>query len=160
MVTGVAQASTDTAVITVTGTVKNNTCSIDNSAPSFVLPDVSVRDFNGKANTEISEVSIPVTFSNCGSDSTGISVVVSGINDSDLSSGHGFKNSGTADGVAVVLYDTDGYKFKTDGTSRGVAIKPNAGLASTTYKARYISTKENIKSGSVSTVITATFTYN
>jgi len=159
MTSGMVQAA-DTATITITGRVLANTCTLDNKTLSVELPTISTVDFGGAAGKEAGEVVVPVSFSNCGEDVKSISVKISGTPDPDDSGSRVFKNSGTSDGVGVVLYDTDGIRFKPDGTSNAVAIKPNGGTASKEYKAKYRSTKSEVKGGTVSTVITATFTYS
>lgn len=155
-----AMAASDTATITITGTVKDNTCTLDKSDIPVTLPDVSIRDFAGEVDKEIESVSIPVSFSNCGSGSTNISVVVSGSDDSDSSSGKVFKNTGTATGIGVVLYDANDTKFNTNGTTIGQLIDVKDGSATATYVAKYISTKNIITAGTVSAVLTAKFIYN
>ncbi|MBS1204907.1 MAG: Fimbrial protein [Proteobacteria bacterium] len=156
---GMASAISDTTTITITGTVIDNTCTLNTNNAIFTLPDVSIREFDGKANVERGSVAVPITFTNCGADLKAITVKISGTPD-DAIPGTIFKNTGSAVGVGVRLYDTDDWPFKPDGSSNAVSIKPNNGAASTTYTAKYVSTSANIKAGSVSTVITAVFTYN
>ncbi|WP_277973523.1 fimbrial protein [Pantoea agglomerans] len=155
-----AMAAGDSVTINITGRVKDVTCTLNDIAAP-ILPEISAADFGGTAGIEVGSVSIPVTFSNCGGDTSKIAVKVSGTNDDDDKTGLVFKSTGDATGVGVVLYDTDGLKFKTDGTSNGVKIPVDktGHTASTTYTAKYISTKDEVKSGAVSTVVTFEFTY-
>ena len=159
MASGMVKAA-DTATITITGRVLANTCSLDNKTFSVELPTISTVDFGGVAGKEASEVVVPVSFSNCGEDVKSIAVNISGTPDPDDIPGRVFKSSGTADGVGVVLYDSNGVKFNPNGSSNAVEIKPNGSTASKEYKAKYRSTKSEVKGGTVSTVITATFTYS
>ncbi|MBS1204908.1 MAG: Fimbrial protein [Proteobacteria bacterium] len=156
-----SMAAADSLAITVNGTVKENTCTLDSKSPVVTLADVSSREFNGTVNVEVGSVNVPIKFSNCGADFSKMTVKMSGTSD-DAIPDTVFKNTGTAEGVGVRFYDLDGRPFKPDGSlaaSLANKFKEADGTISVNYTAKYVSTSTNIKSGSVSTVINAVFTY-
>lgn len=154
------KAASDSAIVTISGTVKNDTCTLQDDKPSATLPPVSVRDFKARMGVEVSSVIIPVTFKDCGPGATGLNVKVQGTSDSG-SDGYAFANTATgttaADGVGVYFYNPDESKFKPDGSVTAV-WKWSKGMT-INYSARYVSTKATVTAGLVNTVVTIIFTY-
>jgi type 1 fimbria pilin len=158
----IASAAGDTATITINGTVKANTCTLDNQTSAFNLPAVYTQDFGEKKGTVVSSVAVPISFSNCGTNLEYISVKISG--NPDTADATAFKNTSSnnpASGVGIYLYDMDNTIFKPDGT-KGAKIPAGNGMSNITasYTAKYISTDNVVTSGDFSTTITAVFTYN
>lgn len=150
----------DSTTVTITGTVRANTCTVGDTAKGELAP-ISVRDFNQLAGTVVGSATIPVVFSDCGGGTTGVRVTVSG---TAVGSDGAFKNAnegqdGGAKNVGVYFYDTDGTTLIKAGTD--VAAKDQAFTADTTlnYKASYVSTASDVGAGSVLTTITMNFTY-
>jgi len=153
-----AVAATDTAVITIQGTVKDNTCTLEQPAGAFNLPDVSLKDLK-PAWTSAGLINIPLKFKNCGSDTGEVSVSVSG----QTTGSDAFKNElegqeGGATGVGILFMDTDGSVIKSSSTSaQKQQLKP--GDNTLEYSASYRSIINNVTPGAVRTAITMKFTY-
>lgn len=155
-----ALAAGDNTTVTITGTVRANTCTVGDTAKGE-LATVSVRDFKQTAGTVVGSVDVPVVFSDCGGGTTGVKVTVSG---TAAGNDGAFKNAnegqeGGAENVGVYFYDTDGTTLIKAGTD--VAAKEQAFTTDTTlnYKASYVSITDGVEAGSVLTMITMNFTY-
>lgn len=156
-------AAFDSATVNIKGYVKDKTCTLTGAGnvTEFTLPPVSVRDF--KDNGDIGNVDIPIEFKDCGIDTQGVTVKVSG----ELGGSAGaFKNTldgddsqGGATGVGINFYDTDGTTLIQAGSD--VEAKDQAFTKETTlhYRASYTKVADEVKAGKVNTVITLTFTY-
>ncbi|PAO19171.1 fimbrial protein [Enterobacter roggenkampii] len=150
----------DRTTVTITGTVRANTCTVGDTASGELAP-VSVRDFKGVAGTPVGSANIPVVFTGCGNATKGVTVKVSG---TAVGSDGAFKNDdegkeGGAKNVGVYFYDTDGTLIKA-GTD--VDAKAQSFTTDTTlnYKASYVSTASDVGAGSVVATITMSFTYS
>lgn len=160
-----AGAAEDHTTVTITGMVNDNTCTLTGAQNglSFTLSPVSVRDFGAGAGNPVGEIDIPVEFTDCGSGTKGVTVKVTG---ASAGSTAAFKNtldangSGGATGVGVNFYDTDGTQIEA-GTDVAAA-EQTFGSEGTTlhYKASYTKVADEVKAGSLSTVITLSFTYS
>ncbi|MEN4978204.1 fimbrial protein [Erwinia billingiae] len=157
-----AYAATDQATITVSGTVKSNTCTIEKTTFSPTLPPVSDRDIKGVGKISSVSSKIPVILKNCGAGVSTVKVTASG--DQGPGKGDYFANSvavanGGANGVGIIFYKTDGAPFNSTGS-----ITENSKLtasADTTlnYEAKYIGTSDTVSAGTVKTAITMKFEY-
>ncbi|HBM3061578.1 TPA: type 1 fimbrial protein [Klebsiella oxytoca] len=150
----------DNTTVTITGTVRANTCTVGDTASGELAP-VSVRDFEKTAGKVVGSATVPVVFSDCGGGTTGVKVSVSG---TAAGSNGAFKNAndgveGGAKNVGVYFYDTDGSSLIKAGTS--VAAKEQNFTTDTTlyYKASYVAITDDVGAGSVLTTITMNFTY-
>ncbi|EFM19343.1 MULTISPECIES: fimbrial protein [unclassified Pantoea] len=150
----------DTTTVTISGTVRANTCTVGNKANGDLAP-ISVSDFRQASGTVVGSAVIPVVFTGCGNGTTGVRVTVSG---KAAGSGGAFKNdhdgqTGGAKNVGIYLYDTDGTTLIKAGTD--VAAKQQSFTTNTTlnYKASYVSLTDKVEAGSVLTTITMNFTY-
>ncbi len=150
----------DSTTVTITGTVRANTCTVGDTAKGE-LDLVSVRDFKQTAGTVVGSANVPVVFSDCGGQTKGVKVTVTG---TAVGNGGAFKNAndgqaGGAKNVGVYFYDTDGTTLIKAGTD--VAAKEQAFDTDTTlnYKASYVSITDGVEAGSVLTTITMNFTY-
>lgn len=150
----------DSAMVTITGMVRANTCTVGDTASGELAP-VSVRDFKGVAGTPVGSANVPVVFSGCGKQANGVKVKVTG---TPVGSDGAFKNDndgkeGGATNVGVYFYDTDGTTLIKAGTD--VDAKEQSFTTDTTlnYKASYVSTASDVGAGSVVTTITMSFTY-
>lgn len=148
----------DTTKVTIRGTVKANTCTV-NPQVDGALDPVSVRDFVGKVGQPLGLVEIPVSFTGCGGGTTGVKVKVSG---TPVGNDGAFKNEdegveGGAKNIGVYFYDTNGTPIRA-GTSDATEQKFSKDTK-LTYKASYVSLSDDIGAGSLRTVITLNFTY-
>ena len=151
----------DSTMVTITGTVRANTCTVGDTAKGELAP-VSVRDFNQVAGTVVGSAAIPVVFSDCGGGTTGVRVTVSGTaagSDGAFSNANDGQDGG-AKNVGVYFYDTDGTTLIKAGTN--VSASDQAFTTDTTlnYKASYVSLTGDVGAGSVLTTITMSFTYS
>jgi len=153
-----AVAATDTAVITIQGTVKDNTCTLEQPAGAFTLPDVSLKDLK-PVWTRAGLIKIPLKFKNCGSDTGTVKVSVSG----PTTGYDAFKNEmegqeGGAKGVGILFYDTNSTVIKSTVLSaQDQQLKP--GDNTLEYSAMYQGIVNDVKPGAVRTAITMKFTY-
>lgn len=163
MTAGAAQAASDTAIITITGRVLANTCTIDsNSATQTVtLDDIADRDIRGKGKTGGTK-DVVIKLNGCGDSASGVVVTASGNPDSEDPSA--FANAVSeanegATGVGVYFFQTDGTtKFLPSGTV--TQTSPLEAVDNTlTYKASFVGTKDSVTAGAFSTVVNMTFDY-
>jgi major type 1 subunit fimbrin (pilin) len=161
---GAAQAASDTAVVTVTGRVLANTCTIDSGSATqtVTLPDISDRDIRGKGTTGGAK-DVVIVLRNCGASASGVVVRATGNPDADDSTA--FTNAvaqagGGATGVGVYFFQTDGTtKFLPGGSvTQTSALTPSVDNT-LTYKASYVGTKDVVTAGTFSTVVNMTFDY-
>ncbi|CAI2793934.1 S-fimbrial adhesin protein SfaS precursor [Serratia grimesii] len=162
MPAGVHAAGTDTATITITGTVKNPTCTLTDKAPAIVMDAVDVSDFGATANTDAGAKTVELKLTNC-TDITALGIKVSGTAASG--SNDVFANSETGDaaavGVGFRLYDTDGVTaFTPDGNTKAATPTQSDNGYDIKYTAKYTSTSDTVTSGKVKSVITVTFSYS
>lgn len=165
---GSALAASDPVSIEITGTLLNNTCTIDetNSDLSPSMGELSVRDLKGKGAT-LGNRDIKIALKDCGKDITrGIDVSAKGTNDDAQDNGTGFKNAttveaGGASGVALQFYETDkSTPFTTDGnTKETISSGLNDGTNTLTFAAAYISTTDEPAAGAFSTTVELTLAY-
>lgn len=158
-----AMAAGDSTTVQITGTVQDNTCTLTGAGETltFKLNPVSVRDFGGSANITVGAVDIPITFSDCGSGTTGVTVKVSGT----VAGNNGaFKNTldgqpGGATNVGVYFYDTDGTTLIAAGEDVGANKQQFTSGTTLHYKASYVSLDQDVKAGQLNTAIKLIFTY-
>lgn len=160
-----AMAASDTAHITLTGTVRDNTCTLDNSAPSFTLPEVSVRDFGSQANTKVSSFTVPIKLTGCGAGATTVTLTTTGTADTDGGASV-FANTSTvkpaATGVGLLMFRSGGSSsiFDTAGRMQDtVTLTPGTDNLME-FSVRYVSTKNTVTPGSFKTVISMRINYN
>lgn len=159
---GAYAAGTDTATVTITGTVKNPTCTLSDKAPTITMDPVDVSDFGGEALKDVSQKTVDLKLTGC-TDITSLGVKVSGVaagGTDDV-----FANSKTggtaATGVGFRLYDSDGATaFKPDGSTTPQVPEANGDTYDIKYTAKYTSTASTVTSGEVETAITVAFTYS
>ncbi|WP_190286592.1 fimbrial protein [Pantoea sp. B_10] len=153
-----AYAAGDTATITITGTVKNASCTLVQPEP-VTLPPVDVRDFGGAAGKEVGQATMEIKLNNCTSDQSKLDIQVSG-----TGSGTVFSNTATdnpAGGVGIEVFDLDGLAFKTDGTSNAdVQTREQDGSYDIKYTVKYVSTADTVTAGNVQSIVTVAFTYS
>lgn len=154
-----AVAANDSAVITIQGTVKDNTCTLEQPNGAFTLPDVSLKDLK-PAWTQVEPIKIPLKFKDCGRDTGTVKVSVSGQSSGDFA----FKNElegqeGGATGVGILFKDTDGAIISSlnSSSARDQQLKP--GNNTLEYFAGYQSLNDNVVPGAVRAKITMKFTY-
>lgn len=157
-----AVAASDNTTVKITGTVRANTCTVKNEAGGS-LGEVSVRDFK-EAGTVVGLADVPVEFTDCGGQTSGVTVKVTGV---AAGSGGAFRNDneansveGTAKNVGVYFYDADeGHtqiKAGTDITAKEQKFDHDTILH---YKASFVSITDSVGAGSLLTTITMSFTY-
>lgn len=158
-----AVAATDTTTVTITGTVRANTCTVGKTATGE-LGEVSVHDFNKAAGTIVGSADVPVKFADCGGDVKGVTVKVTGVAAGD---GGAFRNDneansveGTAKNVGVYFYDADDahtqIKAGTDVDAKKQEFTTDTTLH---YKASFVSITDSVEAGSLLATITMSFTY-
>lgn len=162
---GNALAASDPVAIKVTGSIINNTCTV-NKEQTVELSPVSVRDFNGKDST-LGFKAVDVALTNCGPDVTrGVKITTSGTEDTADSAGYAFKNADTGDdaaqGVGLRFYQSaDTSKpFKVNDTD-GVTNKSlEKGDNTLKFGAAYVVTDaDTLHAGSFSTTVNLTLAY-
>lgn len=151
----------DTTTVTITGTVRANTCTVGDEAQAELEP-VSVRDFKNVAGTPVGSANIPVVFTDCSAETTGVKVKVSG---TAVGTDGAFKNEdegkeGGAKNVGVYLYETDGSTLIKAGNNVDAEAQSFTTDTTLNYKASYVSTASDVGAGSVLTIITMSFTYS
>lgn len=161
---GAAQAASDTAVVTITGRVLANTCTIDSGSATqtVTLPDIADRDIRGKGTTG-GATDVVIVLKNCGASASGVVVSASGNPDTDDTTA--FTNAvaqddGGATGVGVYFFQTDGTtKFLPGGTVTQTSTLTPSVDNTLTYKASYVGTSDAVTAGTFSTVVNMTFDY-
>lgn len=157
-----AFSSTDRAEITVSGTVRANTCTLDNNSPTVILPTVSARDFGGNKGNVLAKRPVSILLKDCGEMARQVRVTTHGESDSNNISA--FSNqatrSGGAAGVGLYFYTTDGeHLLLPDGSAyEDIAIHASADNSLTFY-AGYVSTKDVVTAGSFQSVVYVEFNY-
>jgi major type 1 subunit fimbrin (pilin) len=160
---GAYAAGSDTATVTITGTVKNPTCTLSDKSPSFDMPAVDVSDFGGTALKDVSQKTVELKLTGC-TDITTLGVKVSGTAAAGASDV--FANSLTdgtaATGVGVRLYDSNGTTaFKPDGSTKAAEpVSDDGSSYDIKYTAKYTSTSSTVTSGKVKMAITVEFSYS
>lgn len=154
-------AASDSAIITITGKVLANTCTIDEASAkqSITLSDIADRDIKGVGKTG-GEKNISIVLKDCGAAASNVVVTASGTPDDDDTTA--FANTATdgAEGVGLYFYQTDGStKFKPDGSAEETSALTPSADNTLTYKAAYVGTKDTVKAGDFSTVVNMKFDY-
>ncbi|SFT38252.1 major type 1 subunit fimbrin (pilin) [Kosakonia arachidis] len=164
MAAGATQAASDTATITITGTVLSNTCTIDSSSAvqNITLGAISDRDIKGKGTTG-GKKDVVIKLTNCGAGTSGVVVRASGTPDADDALAFAnarVQESGGATGVGVYFFQTDGTtKFVPAGTITQTSSLIPSVDNTLTYKASFVGTKDAVTAGDFSTVVNMTFDY-
>ncbi|CAO98350.1 fimbrial protein [Erwinia tasmaniensis] len=157
-----AGAASDTATVTLKATVKTNTCSLEDRAPTVFLPVVSVGDFAAARGTRVGDKKVAIHLKDCDPGATQVKVTAKGISDSDDYSA--FKNSADGDhaasGVGLYFYTADGIRrFYPDG-SVSDSVPLSAGQNNTlVFSASYVSTRDSVAPGSFISVVNLEFEY-
>ncbi|CCG88971.1 fimbrial protein [Erwinia piriflorinigrans] len=157
-----ARAAMDTATITLKATVKANTCSLEDRAPTVFLPVVSVRDFAAVRGTTLGNKKVAIQLKDCDPAATQVKVTAKGVSDAD--DGSAFKNSASgsyaASGVGLYFYTADGIRrFYPDGSVSDSA-RLSAGQNNTlVFSAGYVSTRDSVTPGNFMSVVNLEFDY-
>lgn len=159
---GSVLAASDSATVTISATVKANTCTLKDPAP-VVLPDVSVGDFGGKVYSRVGRKEISIELIECGSGTTGVKVTAGGIADSNLVAlwaNSIEKDNGGASGVGLRFLQTGDQNTFYPGGSRSEVISLISGADNTlTFYAYYEASLKEVTAGLFSTAINMTFEY-
>lgn len=159
-----AYAASDSAIITITGRVLANTCTVDSASANqnIVLPDIADRDIAGTGKTG-GEKEVNIILKDCGGDAGSVVVTVTGnqdpLDDSAFANAIPAGNN-SADGVALYFMQTDGVtKFSPSGSVQETSILTPAQDNTLVYKASYVGTKDTVTAGNFSTVVNMQFAY-
>ncbi|CAI2793936.1 Fimbrial subunit ElfA precursor [Serratia grimesii] len=159
-----AWASEPTSVdITLTGKIISNTCTIDKDASDLApaLDTISDRDMKGKGAVKgLKDIKIALT--DCGVDTKSVEVTASGTAQDATGDVNAFQNTGTATGVGLYFYETDGTTpFSPAGNvKQTVPLNPDAsGNAAMTFKAGYVSVTDAPVAGDFKSLVTLSLTY-
>lgn len=156
-----AQATGNTAVMTVTAEVSESTCQLTLPKPTLVLGSYSSAAFGTSVGKVLGVTEFSLALSDCGTSVKGAKVTVDGAPDDDLKTA--FKNttpaSDAAKGVAVVI---EGGTNPAGVSPRGIAdyTFANAISQSLKFNAKLISTTKTVKAGKITAPITFSVTYN
>ncbi|MFP1982811.1 fimbrial protein [Lonsdalea quercina] len=156
-------AADDTATITITGTIKANTCAIDDSSKNqtVLLPDIADRDI--QKNKTAGEKNFNITLTGCGDAASAVKVTASGTPDeadvmafaNNVSSG-----DGGATGVGIYVYETDNVtQFKPDGSTTETSSLTPSQDNTLTYKVAYVGTQNSATAGKFSSTMNMKFEY-
>lgn len=166
VITGTAQAASDTATITITGKVLANTCSIDSSSATqtITLPTISDRDITGIGAIDSAKTAVPIILRNCGATATSVVVNTSGkahgvtpeLFDNIIAS----NTAGRAGGFGIYFYHTNGSDlFFPNGSSREtIRLTPSVDNILTFYATYGVATA-SVTPGNISAVVNMTFDY-
>jgi len=165
LMTGSAAAASDPVAITVTGSIVDNTCTV-NREQGVELNTVSLRDFEGNNSTLGFKV-VDVELKDCGPGITrGVKITTTGIEDAADPSRYAFKNAATggnaAKGVGLRFYKSaDGAQpFKVNDTDGVTNTSLTAGDNTLKFGAAYVVTNEDsLAAGSFSTTVNLTLAY-
>lgn len=161
---GNAYAATDTAIITITGKVVANTCTMSSGSATqtVTLNDIADRDIRGKGVTG-GDKNISIVLKDCGTAASAVKVSAWGSADSEDNQAFGnaiAKSDGGADGVALYFYQTNGTtKYNPDGSVTETSNLTPAADNTLNYKASYVGTKDTVAAGSFMTVVNMNFEY-
>lgn len=158
-------ASEEPVAINITGTIINNTCTVDTNGSDLnpELAPVSARDLKG-VSTTAGQMDINIALKDCGKDITrGIIVTADGTPDSSDPDGYAFMNSytgeGAATGVGLRFYKTDKQTpFKT-GSDTETISGLTEGNNTLTFAAAYVSTTDIPQAGKFSSQVNLTIEY-
>ncbi|QUG77039.1 fimbrial protein [Erwinia sp. E602] len=160
----VTHAASDSAIITLTGRVLANTCTIASGSETqtIQLANVADRDIKGKGTTA-GEKTIEMVPEECGTAASAVKVSASGSADADdktaFANGITAKSDG-ATGVGLYFYQTDGTKkFNPDGSVTEKSKLTPSENNTLTCKAAYVATKDSITAGEFRTVVNMNFEY-
>lgn len=163
-VTGAWAASDpETVNITVKGQIISNTCTVDttNSDLNPTLDTISDRDMKVKGTVKgLKDISIALT--DCGEDTKKVDVTASGTAQDATADSNAFSNTGSATGVGLYFYETDGATtFSPDGSiTEPVQLTPDASNNATmTFKAGYVSVADAPAAGDFKSQVTLTLAY-
>lgn len=161
--TGAVNATTDTAVITITGKVIANTCTFDSSSSDInpKLIDISDRDIKGVGKTGGSKP-IKIVLKDCGADVKTVEVKAEGT--ADIDDSKAFKNistSNAAKGVGIYLYqnETGDEKFDPQGSIKKSYDLTKNQDTTLIFRAAYVGTSATVVAGNVQSTVTLTMTY-
>ncbi|HCR1911856.1 TPA: type 1 fimbrial protein [Enterobacter kobei] len=167
VLTGSAGAASDPVAIKVTGSVVDNTCTIDESGSDMTpaLDTISARDLKGQG-TILGKRDIKLALKDCGKDVTrGIVITASGTPDADDTDGYAFKNADTGDaaatGVGLQFYKSVDKltPFKATGDSCENITALVEGSNTVTFAAAYVATVAEPGAGSFSTTVNLSLAY-
>ncbi|MDF2042167.1 MULTISPECIES: fimbrial protein [unclassified Pantoea] len=164
-VVGSAVAASDPVAIKVTGSIVDNTCTI-NKAQAVELSPVSLRDFEGNNSTLGFKV-VDVELKECGTGITrGVKITTAGNEDPADPNRYAFKNADTgataAKGIGLRFYKAaDGAQpFKVNDTDGVTNTSLTAGDNTLSFGAAYVVTNEDtLAAGSFSTTVNLTLAY-
>ena len=155
-------AASDVATVTISGTVRDNTCTLDNTSPSITLPSVSARDFGSTKGTVLGKTKVTLLLKSCGSEAATVRAVASGTADSGDTNAfaNSSKNNGVAGGVGLYFYKTDGEALlsPSGSVSEDIAISPDQDNSINFYAA-YVATSDTVTAGNFLTVVSIRFNY-
>ncbi|KAB8312454.1 type 1 fimbrial protein [Erwinia endophytica] len=154
-------ATTDTASITITGTVIANTCTIDNDSATqaISLTPIADRDIKGVGTTGGAK-KVNIVLKDCGEGASAVKVTASGEAD-----GSEFKNTyaGTeqaATGGGLRFLETDSKTaFTPDGKTTETSTLTPSSDNTLIYTAEYVGTADKVTAGEFETVVNMTFEY-
>ncbi len=164
---GNALAASDPVAIKVTGSIVDNTCTV-NKEQNVELSVVSLRDFNGKDSTLGFKV-VDVELKDCGPGiSRGVKITTTGNEDTADSDGYAFKNADTgenaAKGVGLRFYksgdSSSAQPFKVNDTDGITTTSLTEGPNTLKFGAAYVVTDaDSLAAGSFSTLVTLNLAY-
>lgn len=163
---GAAQAASDTAVITITGRVLANTCTIDTGSANqtITLPPISIGDVKATGAVNHALTAVPIILKNCGGSVTSVVVNASGIPHGV--NGNAFDNTiamgttGRAMGLGVYFYHTNKSNlFYPNGSSAETILLTPSVDNHLTFWTTYGVVRTPVTPGDISSVINMTFDY-
>lgn len=158
----VGVSASDTVIVPMTAKITNSTCAAGNEL--VTLPDIYEQDFGGVAGKEVSSTTMAITV-NCSTVLSNVSFRTGGTMDPDVGERTTFKNTYTgadaATGVGVNIYYGT-YRLYTDKGLQVNGPRPGAREKSVSIPltVKYVSTRNTITPGKVSTVMTFYWTYS
>jgi major type 1 subunit fimbrin (pilin) len=163
--TGSAVAASDPVAIKVTGSIVDNTCTI-NKEQAVELSPVSLRDFDGN-NTTLGFKVVDVELKDCGPGITrGVKITTTGTEDTADAARYAFKNADTgesaAKGVGLRFYKSaEGTQpFKVNDTDGVTDTSLTGGDNTLQFGAAYVVTDaDKLAAGSFSTTVNLTLAY-
>lgn len=154
-----AQAAQDTAKLTITANVVENTCTLDTTAPAVDFKIISMRDVKS-VNTELKTMPFTLKLSACQGGATGVTVTATGSANKAISDL--FETNGTATGVGIKIMggDSGTTKLTPVGSTAKYKIKSSAATADLKFTASLVQSDAKVTAGNVSSTINLNVSYD
>lgn len=155
-------ANAHDGVVSISGTIQDNTCEISSDSQDKVvyMGAVPVKEFT-IAGTRSNAIPFNINLKNCGPAASEVSITFVGeensINTDYFSIDSG---EGSSKGIALAIYDDKGILISPNEESTGYLINPKQDSVEFIFSARYVSVSNEVSGGEANVVATFVLNYS